>query len=56
MSNDADESYKKKDYIETLSFEKLPLKKWIKDQCRLLGFEHPTPVQNECIPHILEGS
>ena len=43
------------DFLKSSSFDALPLKKWLKDQCRLLGFEHPTPVQYTCIPRVLEG-
>ncbi len=55
MSDNEEEIQSRKDFIESLSFDSLPLKKWLKDQCRLLGFEHPTPVQNACIPRILQG-
>ncbi len=51
----SDNEESRKDFIESSSFDSLPLKKWLKDQCRLLGFEHPTPVQHTCIPRILEG-
>ncbi|CAF4277888.1 unnamed protein product [Rotaria magnacalcarata] len=49
------ETQLQKDFVESSTFDPLPLKKWLKDQCRLLGFEHPTPVQQACIPRILEG-
>jgi superfamily II DNA/RNA helicase len=55
MSDTDEEAHSQKDFIESLSFGSLSLKKWLKDQCRLLGFEHPTPVQHTCIPRILEG-
>ena len=55
MSDKEEESQAQKDYVESSTFDSLPLKKWLKDQCRLLGFEHPTPVQHTCIPRILEG-
>jgi len=55
MSDSDEEKQLQKDFIESSSFDSLPLKKWLKDQCRLLGFEHPTPVQHTCIPHILQG-
>ena len=53
--NEEQGSQAQKDYIESTTFDSLPLKKWLKDQCRLLGFEHPTPVQHACIPRTLEG-
>ena len=52
----SEQSQLQKDDVESSSFDTLPLKKWLKDQCRLLGFEHPTPVQHACIPRILEGN
>ena len=55
MSDTEEETHSQKDFVESLSFDSLPLKKWLKDQCRLLDFEHPTPVQQACIPRILEG-
>ncbi len=55
MSDNEEDNQLRKDFIESSSFDSLPLKKWLKDQCRLLGFEHPTPVQHTCIPRILEG-
>lgn len=57
MSSDNEEERQlQKDFVETVTFGSLPLKKWLKDQCRLLGFEHPTPVQHACIPPILAGT
>ncbi|CAF0993564.1 unnamed protein product [Adineta steineri] len=55
MSDNDEEIQLRKDYVESSSFDSLPLKKWLKDQCRLLGFDHPTPVQHACIPNILQG-
>jgi len=55
MSESEEETSKQEDFIESKTFDSLSLKKWLKNQCRLLGFEHPTPVQNACIPRILEG-
>jgi superfamily II DNA/RNA helicase len=55
MSDSDEETQLRKDFVESSSFDSLSLKKWLKDQCRLLGFEHPTPVQCACIPRILEG-
>ena len=55
MSDTDEQAQLQKDYVDSSSFDALTLKKWLKDQCRLLGFEHPTPVQHTCIPRILEG-
>ena len=55
MSDAEENSQLEQPFVETSTFDSLPLKKWLKDQCRLLGFEHPTPVQDNCIPRILEG-
>ncbi len=55
MSDNDEETQSREDFVESSSFDSLPLKKWLKDQCRLLGFEHPTPVQHTCIPRILDG-
>lgn len=55
MSESDEETQKQEDFIESKTFDSLPLKKWLKDQCRLLGYEHPTPVQQACIPPTLEG-
>jgi len=55
MTDNEEETQSRTDFIESASFDSLPLKKWLKDQCRLLGFEHPTPVQHACIPRILQG-
>lgn len=55
MSDTEEETESRKDFVESSSFDSLPLKKWLKDQCRLLGFDHPTPVQHACIPRALEG-
>lgn len=49
------QSESQKDFVDSSSFNDLPLKKWLKDQCHLLGFEHPTPVQHACIPQIRQG-
>ncbi|CAF4333804.1 unnamed protein product [Rotaria sp. Silwood2] len=55
MTDNEEEAQLRKDFVESSSFDSLPIKKWLKSQCRLLGFEHPTPVQHACIPRILEG-
>lgn len=36
-------------------FESLELSKWLIDQCALLGYKNPTPIQYHCIPRILKG-
>lgn len=56
MTDNEEETQTQEDYVESSTFDSLPLKKWLKDQCRLLGYEHPTPVQHNCIPRILEGN
>jgi superfamily II DNA/RNA helicase len=56
MNDDDEKSLLQKDYVESTSFDALPLKRWLKEQCRLLGFDNPTPVQHACVPRILEGT
>jgi ATP-dependent RNA helicase RhlE len=41
--------------VETKKFSDFGLKKSILKDVTALGFEHPTPVQNACIPPALEG-
>jgi ATP-dependent RNA helicase DDX49/DBP8 len=43
-----------KDFVDA-SLEELKLSKWLIDQCRLVGYKHPTPIQYHCIPRILHG-
>lgn len=38
-----------------ISFLNLGLDPWIVKKCELVGIHHPTPVQANCIPPILEG-
>lgn len=38
-----------------ISFLNLGLDPWIVKKCELVGIRHPTPVQANCIPPILEG-
>ena len=38
-----------------MGFTRLNLHKKILDKLEKLGFSSPTPIQNEAIPHILEG-
>ena len=40
---------------ELSSFEDLPLAKWIVNSCTMMGMTKPTPIQQACIPRILEG-
>ncbi len=40
---------------EPLSFDTLGLPPLVRDALRVLGYEVPTPIQAECIPHILAG-
>ena len=42
------------DFVEA-PFESLQLSKWLIDQCALLGYKNPTPIQYHCIPRILNG-
>nr|XP_014352495.1 PREDICTED: probable ATP-dependent RNA helicase DDX49 [Latimeria chalumnae] len=37
------------------TFKALGLSDWLTDQCRQMGISSPTPVQQNCIPEILEG-
>jgi len=37
------------------SFEELGLHEWLVKACSELGFRHPTPVQKNCIPPIIQG-
>ncbi|VDK71642.1 unnamed protein product, partial [Onchocerca ochengi] len=47
---------KKGDVSKTATFLELGLSKWLCDQLRHLAMSTPTPVQVNCIPHILAGS
>uniref|UniRef100_A0A1B6CLD4 RNA helicase n=2 Tax=Clastoptera arizonana TaxID=38151 RepID=A0A1B6CLD4_9HEMI len=38
-----------------VSFSDLKLNNWIIRQCEAIGIRHPTPIQENCIPHILNG-
>ncbi|XP_051828253.1 probable ATP-dependent RNA helicase DDX49 isoform X1 [Antechinus flavipes] len=38
-----------------VSFAELGLASWLVAQCKQLGLKHPTPVQQNCVPAILEG-
>jgi ATP-dependent RNA helicase DDX49/DBP8 len=42
-------------YQESYSFQDLGLIDWICQTCRVMGFKRPTPIQQACIPAILEG-
>uniref|UniRef100_A0A671PWP3 RNA helicase n=1 Tax=Sinocyclocheilus anshuiensis TaxID=1608454 RepID=A0A671PWP3_9TELE len=37
------------------TFESLGLSEWLMQQCKRMGISRPTPVQEKCIPAILEG-
>jgi ATP-dependent RNA helicase RhlE len=39
----------------TPSFNDLPLATFLKETCRELGYEKPTPIQSQAIPMVLEG-
>jgi superfamily II DNA/RNA helicase len=36
-------------------FARLGLSDWLIQQCHSVGFKSPTPVQEHCIPSILQG-
>ncbi|KAK6104752.1 DEAD/DEAH box helicase family protein [Brugia pahangi] len=42
--------------LKAITFAELGLSKWLCDQLRHLAINTPTPVQINCIPHILAGS
>lgn len=42
------------DFVE-VPLEDLNLNKWLIDQCKLIGYKTPTPIQYHCIPKILNG-
>ena len=42
--------------VATMSFEELGLKPWLCKQCRVVGINSPTLVQQNCIPSILKGN
>lgn len=35
--------------------EDLNLSKWLLEQCKLVGYKTPTPIQYHCIPRIIKG-
>ncbi|XP_066602488.1 probable ATP-dependent RNA helicase DDX49 [Prorops nasuta] len=37
------------------AFNNLKLNSWIINQCKSMGLKQPTPIQENCIPHILNG-
>lgn len=39
----------------TDKFHDLGLDDWLTDQCKAMGLKKPTPIQQNCIPHILLG-
>lgn len=36
-------------------FKNLGINSWLIEQCELVGFKKPTPIQNSCVPRILAG-
>ncbi|XP_041368364.1 probable ATP-dependent RNA helicase DDX49 [Gigantopelta aegis] len=36
-------------------FKDLGLNDWLADQCTAMGLSKPTPIQLQCVPHILQG-
>ncbi|KAJ9589008.1 hypothetical protein L9F63_017703, partial [Diploptera punctata] len=43
------------DTANVTSFSQLKLSPWIIRQCAAMGLKQPTPIQTNCIPHILAG-
>lgn len=43
-----------KDFVDE-PLESLKLNNWLLDQCKLIGYKTPTPIQYNCIPRILDG-
>lgn len=41
--------------VEMATFESLGLRDWLIQQCKQMGINRPTLVQENCIPAILEG-
>jgi ATP-dependent RNA helicase DDX49/DBP8 len=41
--------------FEDVPLEDLNLSKWLLDQCKLVGYKSPTPIQYHCIPRVLAG-
>ena len=41
--------------FEDVPLENLNLSKWLIDQCKLIGYKTPTPIQYHCIPRIVNG-
>ena len=37
------------------TFEDLGLNEWLVKQCQAVGMLRPTPIQNNCVPRILQG-
>ena len=36
-------------------FERLGINQWLIEQCDLVGFKKPTPIQESCVPRALNG-
>ena len=54
QDNEENTTRKDDDFVD-VPFEQLELNKWLIDQCKLLGYKKPTPIQYHCIPRILKG-
>ncbi len=37
------------------TFESLGLSDWLIEQCKIIGYKTPTPIQHSCVPRILNG-
>ncbi|CAF0899869.1 unnamed protein product [Didymodactylos carnosus] len=57
MDEEKDNRFEKTEDVNfvDVTFDKLNVKKWLVNQCQLLEFTRPTPVQFNCIPQILNG-
>ncbi len=41
-------------FVDT-PFERLGLSDWLIEQCKVIGYKTPTPIQHSCVPRILNG-
>lgn len=48
-------SYPNRLGVKMANFESLGLSEWLVNQCKQMGITRPTPVQEHCMPAILEG-
>jgi ATP-dependent RNA helicase DDX49/DBP8 len=46
---------KQQNVLNKTTFEDLGLHQWLIKACSEMGFQHPTAVQESCIPQILNG-